>query len=153
MSTTVEKYQVHELYAELRSRLANDPLFGGATLEQMDAYMAELVHRFAAGQVFNYDGPLTVEEMEVFFYGGDLHVSGDLVLGNQSIVVVAGDLDRLAIDGDFHQIRHIQELLGGPPGGPARAYPRPLRRGPGCHPRRGGDVQGLRGPHGAHGPR
>jgi len=128
MSTIVEKYQVRELYAELRSRLADDLLFGGASLEQMDAYlaqlpdtvqelfahtlqgdaeayryggvllMAELVHRFAAGQVFNYDGPLTVHDSQVLFYGGDLHVVGDLVLGDQSIVVVAGDLD---LDGSF----------------------------------------------------
>jgi hypothetical protein len=137
---SVPKNQVQELYAELRVRLAQDPLFtGSGSLDTLDGLMAklpdtveelfgdtlqgdadayryagvllcgELVRRFAAHQVYTHDSGLTVDDEEVLFFGGDLKVGGDLVLGDQSIVVVAGDAD---IDGSFVGGATDYSLLG-----------------------------------------
>jgi len=137
---TVDKYQVHELYADLRVRLAKDPLFAaGGELETLDRRVAqlpdtiqqlfgetlqggsvvyrygglllatELVRRFGPNQRFTYDGALAAEQGEILFYGGDLRVAGDLLLGEQAMVVVAGDLD---IEGSFVGSAAGYSLLG-----------------------------------------
>jgi hypothetical protein len=121
---TVPKNQVRELYAELRFRLAQDPLFtGSGSLDTLDGLMAklpdtveqlfgdtlsgdadayryagvllcgELVRRFAAHEVYTHDTGLAVDDGEVLFFGGDLRVGGNLVLGDKAIVVVAGDAE------------------------------------------------------------
>jgi len=125
--TTVEKYQVKELYAELRSKLDRDPLFTGDvehmdtllvglpdTVEQLfvetlhDAaqcyryaavlLMADLVRRFAPSQAFNLEGPMRVASGEMVFFGGDLHVAGHLRLDHGAVLVVAGDVE---LEGSF----------------------------------------------------
>jgi hypothetical protein len=137
---TVDKYQVHELYADLRVRLARDPLFiSAAELETLDRRVAqlpdtieqlfgdtlqggsvayryagvllatELVRRFGPNQRFTYDGALAAEEGEILFYGGDLRVAGDLVLGEQAMLVVVGDLD---VEGSFIGSAAGYSLLG-----------------------------------------
>ena len=55
------------------------------------ALVAELVRRHG-GTAARHAGALIVDDEEVFFYRGNLAVSGDLVLGDRAVVVVAGDL-------------------------------------------------------------
>lgn len=106
---TIAKNNVHELYAELRPRLAADPLFSGSgNLEQMDRYMARLPNTVETlfgetlqgdAEAYRYAGVLLAAELvrryaasQVFTHDGPLRVGDGDVLFYRGDLRVAGDL-------------------------------------------------------------
>jgi hypothetical protein len=81
-------------------RLFGETLQGGAPAYRYAGLVlaSEMIRHYEALREIEYSGALCVDDEEVFVYSGHLHVRGDLVLGNQAIVIVAGDLE---LDGNF----------------------------------------------------
>jgi hypothetical protein len=81
-------------------RLFGETLQGGTPAYRYAGLIlaSEMIRHYEALREIEHSGALCVDDEEVFVYSGHLHVRGDLVLGNQAVVIVAGDLE---LDGNF----------------------------------------------------
>jgi len=104
----------------MAERLAEAPptfeaLLGGTLVGDGGAYLYGGL--LAAAKVFRsknlkpalHDGAMVVDREEVMFHGAALRIRGDLLLGDRSTVLVAGDL---TIDGNFIGAEWDNSVLG-----------------------------------------
>ena len=136
---TIEKAEILSLFKRLKPRLAEDALFSGGDADRMERYLqllpgnfrdlfvetlhgdseeyryagivlaAAMVREFDRMKAFVHPGNLVVRSEDFRFYPGHVRVQGDIVLRDQAIMVLAGNL---AVDGNIVGAEWDYSMLG-----------------------------------------